>query len=154
MKLLSNGICPYLNQTNCILNHLNIYGCNIGNEGFLKLSEAVVQNHSLVVLNIGSNSISGMQSANAIIRILKECFNILDLNISSNNMGNLSMSRIFTHLFIEGASICNLDVSNCGITQIQCGADIGRFRMGLPLQSFNFSGNILKQTLNTIMQDL
>ena len=88
------------------------------------------------------------------MRILKECFNIKDLNISSNNMGNLSMSRIFTHLFVEGASICNLDVSNCGITQIQCAPDIGRFKMGFPLRSFNFSGNVLKQTLSTIMQDL
>jgi hypothetical protein len=69
-------------------------------------------------------------------------------------MGNISMSRIFTHLYIQGASLRHLDISNCGITQVQCGTDIGRFKMGLPLQSLNFSGNILKQTLNTIMQDL
>jgi hypothetical protein len=50
---ITNHIGPYLQNKNCVLNILNIYGCNIGNRGFISLADSILKNNSIFSLNLG-----------------------------------------------------------------------------------------------------
>jgi len=63
LDTLDHGLCLYLSQPNCLLNFLNIYGCNIGAKGLASLVKALNVNKSILYLNIGSNNLTGTHCA-------------------------------------------------------------------------------------------
>lgn len=122
IKVLKKGLCPYLRNRNCVLNTLNLFGCNLGNEGLSQLAQVIIENNSLVVLNIGNNLLTGVQSASWIVKIMSTCGNLQDLNISHNDFGNQGISRILTELssknHLHQINLLNLNVNHCGVTQV------------------------------------
>ena len=116
-RLMMQGICPYLRGLNCLLNHLNIFGCQMGNQGFKRFAEAIVENTSLLSLNIGNNSLTGSSSAQKVVLILKYAQNLVDLNISHNNFENRGLYCILTALAQERElKIEHFNMSHCGAT--------------------------------------
>ena len=87
-KVLKKGLCPYLRNKHCVLSTLNLFGCNLGNEGLPALAQAITENTSLVVLNIGNNLLTGVHSASLIVQMMSTCGTLQDLDISHNNFGN------------------------------------------------------------------
>jgi len=73
LDTLNHGLCPYLTKPNCLLNFLNIYGCNIGTKGLSSLVEALFTNKTLLYLNIGRNKLTGSDCAELISDMLETC---------------------------------------------------------------------------------
>ena len=57
LDIIKNGLCPYIGNPHCLLNFLNIYGCNIGPKGLKLLVQALKKNKTLIYLNIGDNKL-------------------------------------------------------------------------------------------------
>ena len=97
----------------------------MGNQGFKRFVEAIIDNRSLLSLNIGNNSLTGSTSAQKIVLILKYAPNLVDLNISHNNFENRGLYYILTALARERElKVEHLNMSHCGATQVPIGADL------------------------------
>jgi hypothetical protein len=92
--LVSKGLFPFLTKPDCVLNHLDLEGIQIGNQGIIALSEAICLNMSLISLNIANNKLHSQGAAIAIAKIIRTCHQIQTLNISRNRLENKGMAIV------------------------------------------------------------
>jgi len=94
VALISKGLFPFLSKPDCVLNHLDLEGIQIGNQGIVALSEAICQNTSLISLNLANNKLQSQGGATAIAKIISKCHQIQTLNISRNRLENKGMAIV------------------------------------------------------------
>jgi len=80
-EIIKTGLCPYLSNKYCVLNFLNIFGCNIGNKGLIELKSALISNKSLIYLNLGLNKLLKKEAAYAISEIIKNCHQLTEFDL-------------------------------------------------------------------------
>lgn len=111
-----------------MLNTLNLFGCNIGLYGLMKLSEVLMENKTIKELNIGFNQLQGAISAEKICIIIANCKNIEELDVSRNKFGQRGLSLIFDAICeYEQENRCHLkkiNISQCNVNTFCSSLDL------------------------------
>lgn len=155
--LLAKGLCPYLAGPFCVLTSLDLYGAQLGNPGLAKLTAALVQNQSLLVLNLGFNSLTGSAAAEHICTLLRDCTNIVDLDISRNSFGNGGMTRVLSTLADAPPAVVRLNFAHTGLSVVSAAkaTAAGSAQARAPrLKKVDLTGNVFTDqvTLSTLTE--
>jgi Ran GTPase-activating protein (RanGAP) involved in mRNA processing and transport len=104
-------------RRNAALLSLDLTSSAFGSAGLVEISPALYRNKSIKTLDLASNGLDGMKSANALREVLRRNKTITSLCLTNNAFGrNVAAARSIFEGLRSNTSLQQLDLGGCGLS--------------------------------------
>jgi len=137
------GIDEYLKKS-MQLNFLDLNGAHIGDNGLPYLLSGLLKSQSLCMLNLSSNNLTGLSSANLVDIITKT--HVTKLDLSYNSLGTAFIDEFYGNTLYYKYPLTALSLSSCGFSNLKLGKLFQALRRGAYLRQLEINNTKYKIT--------
>jgi hypothetical protein len=130
------------------MNEVSLCGRQIGDDGLIRLSEALFWNSYVKYLNISNNNI-GHEGAEALADALQQNLYIEHIDLSDNNIGNKGAVALADCLQHNNMSVISLNLQNNSIEAEGAAALLSAIKFNTAIHSVNLKGNNIPTSILT-----